>query len=161
MKSAVKFMLAAVSIFIIVSCGTGNNPVSTQNSESQLNKAGFVIDNLQYGLELKKEPDGSYVNYINYKLTYHFENAAGTLNGLGLEPEGSAMYLMIGDGGTPVQSGKTVTVENEYSLGKKLSTGEVLKVNLFLEGSYWGNTNGSLLKSDQFVVNKITDVKAD
>lgn len=158
MKSAVKYILTAFSIFILASCGTGNNPVSPKNTGSQLNKAGFVIDNLQYGLELKKESDGSYVHYLNYKLSYHFENTAGTLNGLGIEPEGSAMYLMIGEGGTPVQAGKTVSVQNEYSLGKKFNSGDVIKVSLFVEGRYSGNTNVSLSKSDQFEVNKSTDI---
>ena len=154
MRFAVKYILIIISVLIMASCGVKNNPVSSQTSNKQVGNAGFVIDGQQYNLVLKKDAEGNSINYLQYKISYHFENTAGTLNGLGIEPKGSVAYMMISDGNTPVQSGKIVTLESDYSLGRQLNPGTTVEINLSLSGSYWQSVNGTLKPSEGFKVNK-------
>lgn len=154
MRIAVKYIPVVLSIFLLGSCGVKNNPVSNQSASNPAAKAAFVVDNVQYNIVSKKQSDGSYTDYLQYNISYHFANAAGTLKDFGIEPSGAAAYMMIGEGSKVIPANKSVTLQSEYSLGRKLTRGETVDINLSLTGTFTKNNGETSSASENFDVSK-------
>ncbi len=161
MRFAVKYFLVILSVFICTSCGVKNNPVSSGDSNKQVNNSGFVIDSLKYNIEARKDSDGIYNDYFVYNISYHFNNCEGSLKDLAVVPVGSPSYMMISGSSSPSIANKIISLKSDYSLGKKYNSGDVVKISLSMEGEIMKAVSGSAGTFDEFNVQKNFDVKID
>ena len=134
-------------VFIILVIGCEKNELVTADFKG---KGIFKVDTLEYLIKQDIAPNDSLWNYVEYSLTYHFENYRGTLNSVVFVLNDSIGRGLNIDYAYPDSANKIISWKEKLWLGKRLNDEDSVKVEYNMSGAFWEEINNTFQFVDTF-----------
>lgn len=131
-----KLTTLMILVIFMMGCDDSGNNIVKFNGEGK-----FKVDTLSYSIGEDIAPNDSLWNYVEYNLSFHFENYMGTLNSLVFVFDDSIGRGLNLDYAYPDPADKIFSWKEKLWLQKRLNNNDSVKINCGMSGAFWERVN--------------------
>ncbi|HCY76644.1 MAG TPA: hypothetical protein DHV28_12060 [Ignavibacteriales bacterium] len=110
----------------------------------------FKVDTLSYNIGEGIASNDSLWNYVEYNLSFHFENYSGTLNSIVFVFDDSIGRGLNLDYAYPESANKIFSWKEKLWLQKRLNNNDSVKISCGMSGAFWERVNNNFISVDTF-----------